>query len=103
MLSKLKFAKPIIMVVGDISFAMLIVMCLVLNMQMTETEEVVATTTTAANATITTTKIVNDAPMVNIVILYVLQGIGRACFEGPYVHACVGLYQDDSPTCLFGA
>lgn len=82
-LSKLKGAKPVIMVIGDISFAMLIVMCLILNMQMTMMEEEAETTTPAANVTTTTTaKMIDDAPMVNIVILYVLQGIGRACFEG---------------------
>ena len=82
------------MVIGDISFAMLIVMCLILNMQMTMMEEEAETTTpAAANVTTTTTaKMIDDAPMVNIVILYVLQGIGRACFEGPYVYACGGLY-----------
>ena len=81
------------MVIGDISFAMLIVMCLILHMQMTMMEEEAETTTPAANVTTTTTaKMIDDAPMVNIVILYVLQGIGRACFEGPYVYACGGLY-----------
>ena len=103
------------MVIGDSAFALLIVICMLVHAEMGENKTAVttsspATFTTVAmstmtmnastmtmNASLTTNAMstiytttttptsVGGVPEAKIIFLYVLQGIGRACFEGLFM------------------